>query len=623
MSERIAHTRAVQLALAAALVVMAGASVAPPPASAGLYHVLQCHSAWRAANELVPVDNNDRYEARTTTCGGADARAEVWNSGFGVNGQGAWIAFNAPPGTGITEVHVDANLRRANHHQSQIALWNGSNNVVIANGPDSNPQWIGYHLGRYAPHPAAVFLVQCQNAGGCADSGGVAHLYARNFNFQLDDPYAPATPSVGGSLTSGGWLRGAHSFVASSSDYGSGILRVDALVNGQAFAIDQGCNNGGLSWPNTGYSVPCPGSRSVNAPSVNTTAGPFQNGTNVIRTAAQDWSGNWGGFNEFTIKVDNENPAVAFPNAQDPEDPELIRAAVADQFSGVASAKLLMRKVGATDWTTLESKVEGGEVRARVDSASLPAGEYEFRAVATDVAGNTTETTKRANGDAMKLSFPLRAPVHLQAHLGDGGGKGQTVPYGTDSKVAGRLLNEKGEPIAGKEVLIDENFGAGALIRHRPTTVTTDNEGRFETDIPAGPTRRVTATFPGSTKYASADTNVGEFTVKSRAKFTVADKTVREGTAATFKGKVGHFGARIPASGKLVELQVRLKTGRWDTVGQAFRTNEKGRYKKVYRFGKHYTQDALFRFRVKVQKESNWPYKRAASKQRKVIVKAR
>ena len=78
---------------------------------------------------------------------------EVCEHGFGVNGQGAWIAFNAPTGTGITEVHVDANMRRANHHLSQIALWNGTNNVVIANGPDSNPSWIGYHLGPYATTP--------------------------------------------------------------------------------------------------------------------------------------------------------------------------------------------------------------------------------------------------------------------------------------------------------------------------------------------------------------------------------------------------------------------------------------------------------------------------------------
>jgi hypothetical protein len=223
----------------------------------------------------------------------------------------------------------------------------------------------------------------------------------------------------------------------------------------------------------------------------------------------------------------------------------------------------------------------------------------------------------------MTLAFPLRPAVELQAHLGDGGGKGQTVPYGTDSKVSGRLLDPSGKPIAGKEVLVDENFGEGALIRHRPTVVTTDNEGRFESKIPAGPTRRVTATFAGTSKYGRAETNVGEFTVKSRASFRLADSMVEEGSAATFKGKVGHVGARIPSGGKLVELQVRLKTGRWDTVGQAFRTDENGRYRRQYRFGKHYTQDALFRFRVKVQKESDWPYKRSASKQRKLVVTAR
>jgi len=222
----------------------------------------------------------------------------------------------------------------------------------------------------------------------------------------------------------------------------------------------------------------------------------------------------------------------------------------------------------------------------------------------------------------MKLLLPLRAPVRLETHLGGGGSKGQTVPYGTDAVAKGRLLDAAGEPLAGREVLVVENFGEGALIRERPTTITTDDEGRWTSKIPAGPTRKVEASFAGTRKYAPERSNVGKLTVKSRASFRTAGRSVREGETATFKGKVGHFGARIPSGGKLLELQVRLKTGRWDTVGEAFRTNESGRFKRHYRFGKHYTQDALFRFRVKVQKEHNWPYKRGASKQRKVIVRA-
>jgi hypothetical protein len=320
--------------------------------------------------------------------------------------------------------------------------------------------------------------------------------------------------------------------------------------------------------------------------------------------------------------VDNKPPGVAFANAQDPEDPELIRASVSDEHSGVSQAKLYMRAVGTPDWQPLDAQLVQGELRTHVDAESQPSGEYEFRATATDVAGNAVETTKRQNGQAMRLTFPLRERVALDAEFGGGGSHGQTVPYGTDSTVKGRLTDAAGEPIADKEVLVLEHFGDGALIRERPTTVTTDADGRFSTKVPAGPTRRVTATFDGTRRYAVADAEVGEFAVKSGATFELVDKSVPEGGTATFKGKVGHYGARIPSGGKLIELQVRVKTGRWETVGEAFRTNEHGRYVRHYRFGKHYTEDALFHFRIKVQKEGNWPFKRATSKQRELVVQA-
>jgi hypothetical protein len=252
----------------------------------------------------------------------------------------------------------------------------------------------------------------------------------------------------------------------------------------------------------------------------------------------------------------------------------------------------------------------------------MPAGEYEFKGEATDVAGNSIATTSRANGQPMRLRFPLRSRVDLEAHL-RGGPKGETVPYGTSTKVGGRLVDNSGSPIADREVLVVEHFGDGALIRERPTTVQTDSEGRFDTKVPAGPTRHVTASFAGTRKWRPADADVGQFTVRSRASFELVDETVPEGGTATFKGKVSHHGARIPAGGKLIELQVRVKTGHWETVGQAFRTSENGRYVRRYRFGMQYTRDALFHFRVKVQREGNWPYKRATSPQRKLVVKAR
>ena len=97
---------------------------------------------------------------------------------------------------------------------------------------------------------------------------------------------------------------------------------------------------------------------------------------------------------------------------------------------------------------------------------------------------------------------------------------------------------------------------------------------------------------------------------------------IPEGTPIVFTGKVRHRGARIPAGGKLVEVQYRLKTGRQRTLKEPFRTEPDGSYRLVYRFSKALTADALFRFRLKLRNEGNWPFKGAVSKWRKVIVRA-
>lgn len=618
MSRRNGRGRRGEVALAAALLAFGIVSLPSAAQAAGNgYYAVQCHDWDRDASEM-GLSPHQSYSI-ADQCEGPNARLSITNASGAVINQGAQFTLTAPSGTAIREVQIDANLRRGSHHLAQIGVWNGSNVDVLANGPDSDPGWQHYAWGGLN-HPQLVIRLYC-SAGNCP-ADGQAHVYARNVTVQLVDNYDPAAPSLGGGLLAGSWVRGGQTLSAATSDIGSGVNVLNAEVNDQVVASAGSCDTEGVGYPYTGRLVPCVGSTSINQ-ALDTGAGPFRNGANTIRVAAKDYAQNPTAVVQRTVMVDNAQPSLAFANTQDAEDPELIRAPVSDEHSGVASAKLYMRMVNAKDWQPLETRVEGGEARARVDSAGLPAGEYEFKASAADLAGNTVETTVRSNGEPMKLAFPLRAGVELLAHLGAGGGRGQTVRYGTDSKVEGRLLDAAGRPIIGKDVLIVENFGEGALIRHRPTTVTTDEEGRFSSKVPAGPTRRIEATFAGTQKYTGADRNVGELTVKSRATFKVPRKSVPEGSAATFKGKVGHFGARIPSGGKLVELQVRLKTGRWDTVGQAFRTNEKGRYKRQYRFGKHYNQDAVFRFRVKVAKEANWPYKRAASKQRKLIVRAR
>jgi hypothetical protein len=603
---------------AAALVVLgvAGDPGTVQAAGAG-YNILQCHTYWRDANEM-RLAGDGNYFAQDQ-CQSAAAQLSITNVGPTNRNQGIQFMLIAPSGTAISEIHLDANLRRGSHHLAQIGVWNGSDVQVLANGPDTNPTWAHYDWGGLN-HPQLVIRLYCND--GICPADTTAHVYVRNIEVRLTDWSDPSAPAVRGNLVSGGWQRGQQDFSASASDAGGGISALSVYVNGIGVGQAGGCNTGGLGWPATGYLVPCSPHAVFNGV-LNTGAAPFRNGANTIGVGISDYGGNYSPGWTGTVKVDNANPSIAFANSQDPNDPDLVRAPVSDEHSGVASAKLYMRRAGASDWTPLETKAEAGEARARVDSAALPAGEYDFRAVATDVAGNSVETTTRANGEPMKLVFPLREPVDLQAHLNNGASKGQTVRYGTDVQAQGRLLDSQGNPLADREITVVENFGDGALIRERVSKAITDESGHWSSKVPAGPNRSVAATFGGTPRYSAEQKGVGNLVVRSRVRFKTSRKSITEGDAIAFLGKVGHFGARIPAGGKLLELQVRMAKRQWETIGQAFRTEPNGTYRRRYRFGNHYTQDALFHFRVKLKNEANWPFRKAVSKQRKVIVRAR
>ena len=275
----------------------------------------------------------------------------------------------------------------------------------------------------------------------------------------------------------------------------------------------------------------------------------------------------------------------------------------------MAGGQLFYRAEGEGIWQPLETVLAGGELQARVDSTSVPAGIYEFRAVVTDNAGNQAETTQREDGREMALPFPLKSGVDLSAALEPGGAKRTTIPYGRRSRVAGVLREASGDPIAGQEIVIEEYFGDGALIRERITRVRTDGRGRWTSKLPAGPSRRVTATYAGTQRYLSEATLGGRLAVRTKASLRTSKARVPEGGKVMFRGKLGRLGARIPAGGKLLELQVKQDRHTYQTVGEGFRSKPNGSYKVPYRFGRFYQYDVRFKFRVKVAREADWPYK--------------
>ena len=157
----------------------------------------------------------------------------------------------------------------------------------------------------------------------------------------------------------------------------------------------------------------------------------------------------------------------------------------------------------------------------------------------------------------MVLQFPLRSGVDLSARIEPGGERRVTVPYGEEAKAAGQLLAADGRPLAGQEVTVEEYFGEGALIDRRVRTVTTDDAGRWRSELPAGPSRSVKAYFAGDQRYLDEQAAAGSLAVKTKASFETSRARVPEGEMVAFKGRVGRLGARIPQGGKLLELQVR------------------------------------------------------------------
>jgi len=605
-------TRSRTLLSPRAALVALGLVLLGAPAGAGAsgasYEVLQCHPQNRGSADARITEPR----AYGVTVGCADAAGEyamrIKSRLAAPKDSAGLIRWLAPQATGFTRVRVEAKLRRDAGHYSRLYMADAEGRETRRIAYGDNPPGT-FHLETWDGGREEQFVAElgCDERSGCPQSDA-AKTWIREVRLKLTD-FADPTLSVSGSMFSGAWKRGPHDLGFRGEDFGSGIDRVVASVNGSQLESVGGTCAGKIPGSALASRLrPCAGELPATTLQPSTDELPFHEGQNSVAICAHDFAGNET-CQTHQVAVDNTAPAVAFTNAQDPEDPELIQAPVGDAHSGVANGSIFYRAMGATLWTPLETVLDGGTLKARVDSSAVPPGTYEFRAVVTDVAGNQVETSLRADGLEKRLAFPLKSGVELHAALQPGGSKRLTIGYGRTSRVAGRLGDASGEPLPDQEVVVVEHFGEGALIRERVTHARTDAYGRWQVRLPAGPSRRVVASYAGTQRYLPASVAGGNLAVRTLASLRRSKARVAEGGKVVFRGRLGRLGARIPTGGKLVELQVKQATRTWQTVGEGFRSRDSGRYRIRYRFGDFYQYDVRFKFRLKVAREANWPYK--------------
>ena len=364
-------------------------------------------------------------------------------------------------------------------------------------------------------------------------------------------------------------------------------------------------------------------------------------GVYVLRLWLRDEAGNADPASaiEATMRLDDVPPGVAFEAVPDPtgtELPDKVSAKLFDEHSGPARGTIEYRRLGGERWLALPTSLEAGSAgTARLVAAvpeSLEPGTYVFRATASDAAGNSVSTTRRADGTEMALrktpppvgpsrpaaagasrAAPAKTRLFARLRWRKRSGSRVTVPFGAGASLSGRLLNADGAGLAGRRLRVVSRPSHGALARRRLAIVETGEHGGFELTLPAGPSRRITVVFRGVDGLAAARRPALALRVRGALTLGASPRDLRTGDSVLLWGRVRARAAPLPRRGKLVAIQYYESESRiWRPV-LVTRSDHSGRFRARYRF-RYVVGTARIRLRAVALAEERWPYAPGASR---------
>jgi hypothetical protein len=319
-----------------------------------------------------------------------------------------------------------------------------------------------------------------------------------------------------------------------------------------------------------------------------------------------------------TLRYDPEPPLLGFePSTTD--DPTLVSVQVTDKVSGLAGGSIEIGPAGSNTWQTLETRKEGNRLVARIDDATLAAGDYVLRASAYDQAHNEASTTQRLDGEQMTLALPVRAASAMQVGVPykrtvrktiQRHGKrhivrrrvtvlrpATSVVFGRRIEISGRLTNRDGQGIPDAEVQVLSRSEASP--EQLDDLLRTDAAGNYRYSATGNASRVLRFAYRGSEMILPAQSEV-RLEVPARSSLHASPRQVLSEQPVRFSGRVRTL--PIPEGGKLVELQVRLPK-HWQTFRTA-RTDQAGRWDLKYAFN----HAADFQLRILLAHEAGYPF---------------
>lgn len=292
IAETLRRTHPAWTMLAAAIVLWLAFA---PSVRAGSYVVAQCSpGVYTGADDAGFSATTTHYIPRadcSPSAAGMQIAHQLANGETGTvqGAYGAWV-WQAPAGTYITGGSTFSRLAAEDGQHGFLAVSpDAGASVSYENQNDDQGHEAGIPPGNWRYLVARLQCTQPNEGNRCVGAANGAHTYVKQVRIQITDVVGPSV-SIGGSLLSGGVLRGPQELSVSASDVGAGIHSVQITVNGQAAGGDDlsaACNP--LPGNLTSRLAPCPGSFGKTY-TFDTAKAPFQEGANSISVCAYDYA---------------------------------------------------------------------------------------------------------------------------------------------------------------------------------------------------------------------------------------------------------------------------------------------------------------------------------------------
>jgi hypothetical protein len=282
----------------------------PAAAEAGGYDVHACETSWAPPANNAFVARADAGMTAYSDCpaGGGMVARNAFDGGSTPSGSGAYLIFDAPPGTSIGSMDFDAGFQRHDCGYS-VSLVAGNRDMGGATvwgqrAGDACDSWQSPGATAFFPIRWSVPInalrvraqSRCANGGSC-NRNGVAAIRLRNVVVHMVDNEGPVLSGGRGALWNGAWVSGTQSVGFDSSD-GSGIRGLEMRVDSRPVSQKAlGCD---FTRP-----APCPATAAADEPLA--TAAFGADGEHQLAFTATDAAGNASTVTR-TIRVDNSAP---------------------------------------------------------------------------------------------------------------------------------------------------------------------------------------------------------------------------------------------------------------------------------------------------------------------------